>query len=242
MSAPRVPFPRVLDVDVPPGQDCVAVKRAMSRAGYWPWATFSDDYTVAFSKAMKVFQTTERLQPDGVYGFVTHERLRLTPWESGPKGTWAFDAEAIRMMRAQMLILHPPVDQALVTAERMLAYARQFDGPYVYGGEHDATLADDTPHDNFDCSSSTSKLLYHFNMLGSTHAQVSGWFETWGARGRGKYVTVHSNGDHVWTEFNVPEGYFRFDTSPHGDGERGPRVRSGRRGDSYFHHRHPPRM
>jgi hypothetical protein len=109
----------------------------------------------------------------------------------------------------------------------------------VYGGEHDWTFKDDDVRDGFDCSSSTSFLFHMFGLLGSTRAQVSGWFETWGQHGRGEYVTVHANDEHVWVEFNLPEGYFRFDTSPHGDGVRGPRVRTSRRFDSTFVHRHP---
>jgi len=56
-----------------------------------------------------VFQVTERLDADGVYGLTTHERLRRTPWESGPKGTWAFDAPAIYMMNEAFLLQHPGI-------------------------------------------------------------------------------------------------------------------------------------
>ena len=78
-------------------------------------------------------------------------------------------------------------------------------------------------------------------MLGSNRAQVSGWFENWGDPGRGKYMTIHAIDDHVWIEFNLPElpdAYSRFDTSPHGWGPHGPRVRPNRRSDSRFVHRH----
>jgi hypothetical protein len=138
----------------------------------------------------------------------------------------------------------PPVkvDEELEKAKKMLAFCRTFDGPYVYGGEHDGSFKDDNVHGAFDCSSSTSLLMHKFDLLGSTHSQVSDWFERWGESGRGKYVTVHANDEHVWVEFSLPEkdgGYFRFDTSPHGDGPRGPRVRESRRFDSTFVHRHP---
>jgi hypothetical protein len=71
---------------------------------------------------------------------------------------------------------------------------------------------------------------------------VSSWFETWGEAGRGKYITIHANYEHVWMEFSLPEGYFRFDTSPHGDGGSGPRVRTRERSDYNFVHRHPKNM
>jgi hypothetical protein len=181
-------------------------------------------FGVFFRALVKQFQTAHTIPASGVIGPATWEALLP------------------HMNDIARNLLEPPVDSALAKARKMLAYCRLFDGPYVYGGEHDRTLADDTPHGNFDCSSSTSLLMYRFGILGSDRAQVSEWFESWGQSGRGKYVTVHANGDHVWTEFSLPEGYFRFDTSPHGDGPRGPRVRTSRRFDSSFVHRHPAGM
>lgn len=136
----------------------------------------------------------------------------------------------------------PPVqtDVALEKVKKILADAKRFTGPYQYGAEHDLTFNDDDFKDPFDCSSSCSYLLHRHDLLGSKHAQVSDWFERWGQPGRGKYLTVHANDEHVWIEFLLPDGYRRFDTSPHACGERGPRVRSCRRFDSSFVHRHPP--
>lgn len=129
-------------------------------------------------------------------------------------------------------------DQALVLARSMLLYARGFTGNYLFGGGHGVKAETLNRSMDLDCSSSTSLLLHHFGLLGSEWVQVSEWFETWEQTGRGKYVTVHANGEHVWVEFDLPEGYFRFDTSPHGDGTTGPRVRTKRRFDSTFWHRH----
>ena len=236
MAAPTVPFPRTLTVGVTPGEDVIGVKRAVSRAGFWPWSSeFTDVYTAAFAKGgVKAFQKGHGLTVDGIYGPVTHEHLRLAHLE-GSATAWAFDPVAARLMRNA-------ANEALTVARKMLAYCRRFTGPYGYGAEHDSTLADDNLDGAFDCSSSTSKMLYEFDLLGSTFAHDSSWFRTWGLSGRGRYVTVHANADHVWTEFDLPEGYFRFDTSPHGDGPRGARVRTRKRSDSGFTHRHPKGM
>jgi len=129
------------------------------------------------------------------------------------------------------------IDQALQIARSMLTYCRGFTGHYLYGGGHGVKASSLNRSMNLDCSSSTSLMLEHFGMLDSEWVQVSGWFESWRHSGRGKYVTIHANGEHVWTEFNLPEGYFRFDTSPHGDGPHGPRVRTKRRFDSGFYSR-----
>lgn len=133
----------------------------------------------------------------------------------------------------------PPIDPGLKQARVMLQWARGFSGSYLYGGGHGQPVATLTRLQDLDCSSSTSRLLDEFDLLNSAWPQVSGWFMHWGQSGRGRWVTVHANREHVWVEFNLPEGYFRFDTSPHGDGERGPRVRTSRRFDSTFVHRHP---
>lgn len=120
----------------------------------------------------------------------------------------------------------------------MLSDARRFTGHYFFGGGHGRKASTIEYADNLDCSSSTSALLEHFDLLESEWVQVSGWFRSWAIPGYGRYVTVHANGEHVWIEFDLPEGYFRFDTSPHGDGPSGPRVRTVRRFDSTFSHRH----
>jgi hypothetical protein len=132
----------------------------------------------------------------------------------------------------------PPANPSLDKARAMLDYCRGFTGHYLYGGGHGKLAKDVSRHDDLDCSSSVSKVLDAYGLLGSPYVQVSTWFETWRYPGMGRLVTVHANHEHVWIEFDLPEGYFRFDTSPHGDGRTGPRVRTRRRFDSSFYHRH----
>lgn len=245
---PEVEFPRPLypptsdHGPVPDGIDVVGVKRAISRAGYFPWGVFDDTYNAAIAKGVKAFQQQNGLTATGFYGEPTHERLRVTR-RKGQTQEWAFDAIAIKMMAdAEENLNRKPENLALAKIHALLNFCRLFDGPYVYGGEHDGSFYDDDPHDGFDCSSSTSFVLWKFGLLGVSQAQVSGWFESWGEPGRGKYLTVHAAEDHVWIEFNMDGAYHRFDTSPHGEGVRGPRVRSVRRSDSRFVHRHPQGM
>lgn len=242
--APTVEFPRVLyppshpDGPVPDGVDVVGVKRAISRAGFFPWSNFDDTYSNIFAKGVMRFQQVNGLTASGRYGEPTHEKLRQTR----RKGTleWAFDATAIKMMaEAEYNLNKKPENQAKLRVKAMRDFCKLFDGPYVYGGEHDANFYDDDVHDGFDCSSSTSFVLWKFGLLGTNQAQTSGWFESWGLSGRGKYLTVHAADDHVWIEFNIDGVFSRFDTSPHGEGAHGPRLRSVDRSDSRFVHRHP---
>jgi Putative peptidoglycan binding domain len=244
--APIVPFMRTLYPPygargpVPGGDDVIAVKRAVSRAGYYPWRRFNNSYNEEFAKVgIRTFQEAVGLTPSGIYGKVTHEKLRAAHSKAKP-GEWAFDTFSIKLITDA--IAKEQATQPIGRAREMLEFCRQFEGPYIYGGQHDGSFLNDNPQDGFDCSSSTSYVLWKFGLLGSTQPQVSSWFETWGESGRGKYITVHANDDHVWMEFSLPEGYFRFDTSPHGDGPRGPRVRTGVRSNSGFIHRHPKDM
>lgn len=244
--APVVPFMRILyppdhlKGPVPGGDDVIAVKRAVSRAGYYPWRKFNNSYNEEFSTAgVKSFQKKVGLPATGVYTKATHDKLRNTRSKLKP-AEWAFDAHSIKLI--ENAIAKEKELAPLEKARNMLAFCRKFEGPYVYGGEHDASFLDDDFRDGFDCSSSTSYLLWKFGLLGKSQPHVSSWFESWGESGRGKYITVHANDDHVWVEFTLPEGYYRFDTSPHGDGGRGPRVRTSRRTDSRFVHRHPKGM
>lgn len=155
---------------------------------------------------------------------------------------WAWARLAVMVGKPVPKPKPPPVNHELDKARELLKWAKGFTGPYDFGGGHGVPLSTLNRAMGLDCSSSTSLLFWQFDMLGQQYAMVSGQFEKWGRYGRGKYVTVHANAEHVWVEFALPEGWWRLDTSPHGDGERGPRVRTGRRSDRRFVHRHPAGM
>lgn len=246
MAPPVVPFPRALypasnvKGPVTDNDDVIAVKRAISRAGFFPWNKFDDAYSEKFAmEGVKPFQQQNGLTASGFYGTATHNKLVETRAKGKPT-EWAFDPIAIKLMEtAKKEMTAANKNVPLETARKLLATCRLFTGSYLWGGGHDSSLADDRFSMRGDCSWSTSYALYLNGLLGSTRSQVSTWFETYGDAGRGKYVTIHANWEHVWTEFSLPEGYFRFDTSPHGDGPSGPRVRTHDRPDSRFVHRHP---
>jgi hypothetical protein len=238
-----VPFMRTLyppyapKGPVPGGDDVIAIKRAISRAGFYPWRRFNNSFNEEFSRVgIKGFQKGVGLPATGTYNKATHDKLRNTRATFKPD-EWAFDPYSIRLINNA--IKRQKELAPLEKVRAILQFCRGFEGPYIYGAQHDGSFLNDDRTDGFDCSSSTSYVLWKFGLLGSSSPHVSSWFETWGLTGRGKYLTVHANGDHVWIEFSLPEGYFRFDTSPHGDGGRGPRVRTRKRFDSGFVHRHP---
>ena len=128
---------------------------------------------------------------------------------------------------------------------RAYAAAEQVDSQnkaYDYGGGHGEPLSTIGPKDGLDCSSSCSLVLKRAGLFEGDVAQVSGWFaQEWGQPGKGKYLTVWANPDHVWIQFTIPgKRGWRFDTSPHGDGPHGPHLRTTARGTEGFTARHWP--
>lgn len=107
------------------------------------------------------------------------------------------------------------------------------------------TLVDHPP--DADCSSSCSWVLWKagFPLPGNKQhagawAPVSGEFESWGAAGFGKYMTIMCNAEHIWIRWNGIGPAWRFDTSPHNSGPNGPQQRTGPRSEDGFMQRHWP--
>ena len=114
---------------------------------------------------------------------------------------------------------------------------------YQLGGGHGVLLKNISPYQKLDCSSSVSKALYDAGIFPHETAQVSGEIQwSWGNPGTGeKYFTVYANPEHVWIRLYKSK-WWRFDTSPHGDGGRGPKLRRLPRFSSTFSPRHWPGM
>jgi hypothetical protein len=120
--------------------------------------------------------------------------------------------------------------------------------PYVWGGGHARAGTPDggtgrDPGIGYDCSGSCCAALAAAG-LGYTpggKVDVSGTMAaSWGQAGRGRQFTVWANGQHVWIQFHEIGAAWRFDTSPYGSGERGPRMRSTQRPTGGFTARHWP--
>jgi cell wall-associated NlpC family hydrolase len=99
--------------------------------------------------------------------------------------------------------------------------------PYRWGGGHGKWQ--DT---GYDCSGSVSYALAAAGLLGGPLA--SGPLMSWGAPGRGKWVTIFANDGHVYMEV----AGLRFDTS--GARVTGSRWQSELRSGAGFTLRHPP--
>jgi peptidoglycan hydrolase-like protein with peptidoglycan-binding domain len=212
------------------GPDVLALKRALKRAKVKaPGLVLNRRFGRALDKAVRRFQKLNGLPADGVYGERTH-RL-LAPF---------FDPYGRRLLRQA-----PKFTPQEERFNRLLSYMEKItrDTPgYLYGGGHGPPLSALSTRQALDCSSSTSLALDHEGMFNDDYAWVSGTFAyQYGQPGRGKFFTVYANGEHVWVRLHKGP-YWRFDTSPHGDGGRGPRLRKLPRFTGRFAARHWPGM
>jgi Putative peptidoglycan binding domain len=93
---PVVPYTRKLHLGST-GRDVIAVKRALSRAGFMDWGDFTPLWGRYAVTACKNFQKAKRLKQSGEYTFATHEALRKAH-RKGSKTEWAFGGLSIAMM------------------------------------------------------------------------------------------------------------------------------------------------
>lgn len=85
------------------GDDALAVKRALSRAGFIGWQDFTNVYGTQAEDGCQAFQKTVGIQgegggpPKGHYGQKTHDALLATMADG--KHEWAFDAYSLELYR-----------------------------------------------------------------------------------------------------------------------------------------------
>ena len=161
--------------------------------------------------AVKSFQASHGLAPDGVVGPQTRRALGLGP---GPPLKRHGSGGGGHARRGTVW--------RLVAAANRIAHM-----PYRYGGGHG------TYHDSgYDCSGSVSFALHYAGLL-RTPLDSSGLM-SYGAPGRGRHITIYANAGHAYM---VVDGR-RFDTSA--ISETGSRWTSTHRSSAGYVVRHPP--
>ncbi len=90
----------------------------------------------------------------------------------------------------------PPAVAQVIAAANAIATL-----PYVYGGGHASFHAD-----AYDCSGSVSYALAAAGLVSAPMDSTE--FESWGAPGPGRWITIYANAGHVWMEI----AGWRFDT------------------------------
>jgi peptidoglycan hydrolase-like protein with peptidoglycan-binding domain len=183
-----------------------AVRRLQSALGIAADGVFGP----ATKAAVKRFQRSRGLTADGIVGPATWAAL-------GHSGIRTVLKRG-RLRSAGM----PQRVRAIIAAGDRIAGM-----PYKYGGGHGQW-----EDSGYDCSGSVSYALHGAGLLDS--ALTSGGFMSWGAPGKGRWVTIYANPGHVYM---VVAGR-RFDTS--GRDESGSRWQSRSRSTAGYTVRHPP--
>lgn len=91
------------------GDDCLAVKRVISRAGYLPWVDFTNTYGEDTEEAVRQFQMDVGIgnPPKGHYGPSTHDAL-LRAERAGYAGQDAWDDYSLELYREAIVPNDPP--------------------------------------------------------------------------------------------------------------------------------------
>ncbi len=165
----------------------------------------------ATEAALKRWQRSHGLVADGVAGPNTRSKLGMGPGpmlkRGGSRGGGGGGGSST-------------VDAVIRAADRIASY------PYKYGGGHGSF------HDSgYDCSGSVSYALHGGGLLRTP--LDSGDFMSYGAPGRGRYITIYANPGHVYMVVNGR----RYDTSARF--ETGSRWTSTMRSSNGYVVRHP---
>jgi peptidoglycan hydrolase-like protein with peptidoglycan-binding domain len=183
-----------------------AVRRLQSALGIAADGVFGP----ATKAAVKRFQRARGLTADGIVGPATWAAL-------GHSGV----RTVLKRGRTNSGGLPQRVRRIVAAGNRIAGM------PYKYGGGHGQW-----EDSGYDCSGSVSYALHGAGLLDS--ALTSGGFMSWGAPGKGRWVTIYANPGHVY----MVVGGRRFDTT--GRDESGSRWQSRSRSSAGYTVRHPP--
>jgi Putative peptidoglycan binding domain len=189
-----------------------SVRLAQRKLGLTPDGVFGP----GTSRAVKRFQRRHGMVADGVVGPGTWTALGVRGHHPVLKRVGGGGGA-----RARRSSVPSAIRRAIAAGNRIATF------PYRYGGGH-GTFNDS----GYDCSGSMSYVLHHAGLL--RRPLDSSQFESYGAPGPGRYITIYANPGHAYM---VIRGR-RYDTS--GQSQTGSRWQPDNRSSAGYTVRHPP--
>lgn len=135
------------------------------------------------------FQRQQHMPANGVVTYTVNTKLRsivatATPSTTTPGSRARLNSNGLVSAPANA----PTQIKSIIAAANRIAHT-----PYVWGGGHASWNAS-----GYDCSGSVSYALHGGGLLSSP--MVSGSFESYGAAGAGRWITIWANGGHVYMQ------------------------------------------
>jgi cell wall-associated NlpC family hydrolase len=204
------------------GQDVRVLQDFLTRAGY---ATTVDGQFGAGTKSHVIrFQKAHKLKANGVVDWTTSQALRAVVAAATPKTTTSGPVSKATISNGRAIA----PSNAPQAVKDIIAYGNRIAfKPYIYGGGHGSWN-----DSGYDCSGSVSYALHGAGLLSSP--EDSGELESYGAAGRGRWVSIWANSGHVY----MYVAGLRFDTSAQSSTGGSRWTRAGR-SNSGFVVRHP---
>jgi hypothetical protein len=149
----NVPFTRVLRFGMR-GADVIAYKRALSRAGYMQWGSFTDLFGENMVRAVSKFRHVHGLGTQGSIGVRTHTALTLA-YKKGSRSERAMDDRARQILDAYHTA-HSKSPERLkreaIVAEWHFLWTQRFNMPYAQLRPVPLVKPPDFPRRGTDCS------------------------------------------------------------------------------------------
>jgi peptidoglycan hydrolase-like protein with peptidoglycan-binding domain len=164
------------------GHDVRVLQDYLSLAGY-P-TQIDGDFSSATEHSVIAFQGAQGDAGNGVvsYDLAYALRVAVAQMQSAPYERAHIASNGLAIAPAGA----PAVVREIINSANKIAHK-----PYVYGGGHQSWNSS-----GYDCSGSTSYALHYAGLVSAP--EDSGEFESYGAGGKGRWITLWANGGHVY--------------------------------------------